>query len=190
VQKILTLNKEKKRIALIRNFIIVLILLLAATGYLYFNRIRLKLNLKQQQAQADAENAREQLTLFTENLREKTKLIENLQGQLLNKELNEEQIEHIHELSQHSILTDEDWEQFKSLFNKVYPAFLIDLKLKVSDITLAEQRMAALIKLKMTPKDAATMLGISQNSVYKSRQRLRQRLGLEHDEDLEIFFST
>jgi tetratricopeptide (TPR) repeat protein len=188
VQKILTLNKEKKRIALIRNFIIALILSLAAVGYLYFNRVRLKLKMKQQQFQAEAVYAREQLNLFTENLREKNKLVETLQEQLLNKELNEEQIEHIHELSQHSILTDQDWEQFKVLFNKVYPAFLIDLKQKVSDITLAEQRMAALIKLKVTPKDAATMLGISQNSVYKSRQRLRQRLGLAEDDDLEIYF--
>src|SRR5688500_5060505 len=187
VIRILELNKEKKRIALIRNFIIALILLLAVAGYLYLNRARLKMQFKQQQAEAESMNARAQLSLFTENLREKTKLVESLQDQLLNKELNEEQIEHINRLSHHTILTDEDWEQFKTLFNKVYPGFFVDLKRHVNDITVAEQRMAALVKLQISSKDAALMLGISQNSIYKTRQRLRQRLGFDHDAELETY---
>ena len=187
VLRILELNKEKKRIALIRNFIIALILLLAIAGYLFLNRQRLKLQFKQQQAEAEAQIAREQLKSFTENLREKTKLVENLQEQLLNKELTEEQIGHINELSHYTILTDEDWEQFKTLFNKVYPGFFVDLKRQVTDITVAEQRMAALVKLQISSKDAALMLGISQNSIYKTRQRLRQRLGFEHDAELETY---
>jgi len=32
------------------------------------------------------------------------------------------------------------------------------------------------------------MLGISQNSIYKTRQRLRQRLGIEKDDEMDFFF--
>lgn len=92
------------------------------------------------------------------------------------------------ELANYTILTDADWDRFKNLFTKVYPGFFIGLKHHVPDITLAEQRMAALIKLNIPNKDAAAMLGISHNSIYKTRQRLRQRLRIERDEEMDQFF--
>lgn len=194
IHAIQALVKDKKRIQVIRNFMILLLMVLASTGYLYLNRIRLRNKLKQQealeakrQAEAQAAHAREQLETFTHNLREKTNLIENLQEQLLHRETNEEQIRHITELSHHVILTDEDWERFKFLFDSVYPGFLHNLKRKSSDITVAELRMAALCKLQLGIKECASILGISPNSVHKTRYRLKQRLGLEQDADLESF---
>ena len=47
---------------------------------------------------------------------------------------------------------------------------------KFIDITISEQRMAALTRLRLTTSQVASMLGISVDSVHKSRQRLRQRL--------------
>ena len=197
IHRILQLNKEKNRIKLIRNFIIVLAILGAAFGFLYFNRQRLKMRLRQQEAleaksaaEAKAKAASEQLNDFTQRVLEKTNLVEKLQDELKQRELSEEQLHYINELSQHSILTDADWEQFKNLFEKVYPGFFIRLKNEVPDITIAEQRMAALSKLQVSAKEAATLLGISHNSVNKTRSRLRQRLGLHPEIDLETYFAA
>ncbi|HEX3165851.1 MAG TPA: hypothetical protein VHQ93_06290, partial [Chitinophagaceae bacterium] len=74
---------------------------------------------------------------------------------------------------------------FKSLFEKIYPGFFINLKEKFPDITLAEQRMAALTRLQLTPRQMASMLGISVDSVHKTRQRLRQRLRINPESSLE-----
>lgn len=196
VHRVQALNKEKNRIKLIRNFTIVLTLLITAFGLLYLNRARLKLKLRQQEAyereriaKAEAQSSKEQLNIFTQRMLEKNALVETLQEQLLKKELNETQIQYITELSNHTILTDKDWEEFKGLFEKVYPGFFITLKNKAPDITLAEQRIAALSKLRVESKEAATLLGVSPNTISKSRQRLRQRLGLDPDTDLEAFFS-
>jgi len=196
VNRVITLSKEKKRITLIRNFSIALIVLLALTGYMILNRQKLKLKLRQQEAQEakriaeqDAAQAREQLEVFTNHLMAKTSLVENLQEQLMKRELDEEQILRISELSQHTILTDVDWEKFRSMFEKVYPGFFHALKQQSSDITLAELRMAALCKLQVPSKEAANLLGISPNSVNKTRQRLRSRLGLDVNEDLEVYFA-
>jgi DNA-binding CsgD family transcriptional regulator len=65
------------------------------------------------------------------------------------------------------------------------------MKLKDSfpDITSAEQRMAALTRLRLTTRQIASMLGISVDSVHKSRQRLRQRLNLAADASLEEVLS-
>ncbi|HXR82179.1 MAG TPA: tetratricopeptide repeat protein, partial [Saprospiraceae bacterium] len=180
IHKIKTLNKEKARIKLVRNFIVTIILMLALVGFMILNRQKLKLKVRRQEAleakriaEQDASLAKEQLNNFTRTLIEKTTLAETLQAQLMEKEISEEQSEHIAELTGHAILTDEDWDNFKSLFENVYPHFFQTLKKATEGITIAEQRMASLIKLKVPAKKAAIILGISPNSVYKTRQRLR-----------------
>ncbi len=195
VYTIMTLHKEKKKIALIRNFIIVLILLLIIVGFLLFNRQKLKFKIhqhaaleSQRKAEADAAESIQRLNDFTQNLVAKTSLIEKLKHQLLHKETNADQIQRISELTQHTILTEEDWEKFKALFEKVYPGFFHALRIKSVDITGAELRMAALCKLQVPSKEAANLLGISPNSVNKTRQRLRHRLGLDTEVNLELYF--
>lgn len=196
IHQIESLNKEKKRVALIRNFSVALALLITALSLVYSNRKRLKMQLQQQQmqeekdrARAEAEAAREQLNIFTDQIIKKNMLLESLGEKLSEKELTEHQIQQISVLTHHTILTDEDWERFKQLFEKIYPGFFHSLKKKAIDITVAEQRIAALSKLHISSKEASNLLGISPASVNKTRQRLRARLGLDAEVDLEHFFS-
>ena len=186
------LNKEKRSQLILRNIIIAAIIVLAFIVVLTVNRQRLKEKLKTEKAeqekirmQQEVASAKEQLKMFTENIVEKTNLIEKLESQVKGKEISSEQHLLISELSHQTILTEEDWNQFKSLFEKIYPAFFISLKEKFPDITLAEQRMAALTRLQLTPKQMASMLGISVDSVHKTRQRLRQRLRINPEKSLE-----
>jgi DNA-binding CsgD family transcriptional regulator len=123
--------------------------------------------------------------MFTENIIAKTNLIEKLELRVKGKEVTSEQHSIISELTQQTILTEQDWYKFKSLFEKIYPGFFIKLKEKFPDITVAEQRMAALTRLRLTTKQIASMLGISVDSVHKSRQRLRQRFQVGTDANLE-----
>ena len=117
------LNKEKRSQVMFRNILIVGIVLLSVIGLLYLNRSRIKLHYKEQTAKAEVKSAKEQLQLFTQNIIEKTELVERLQQQLLTKELDHEQQELIVELSRTTILTEEDWEKFKTNFEKIYPGF-------------------------------------------------------------------
>ena len=190
--KIRELQKEKQTEAVQRNFIIAAIILCATIALLLLNRQRIKFRYRQQlalQQKAAAEKematAKEQLSMFTQNLIEKTNLIEKLEQQVANKKLSFEQQQLANELSLQTILTEEDWEKFKTLFEKIYPGFFRNLKEKVTDITLAEQRMAALTRLHLSINQIASILGISPNSVYKTRQRLRQRLNLQPEKNIE-----
>ena len=130
------------------------------------------------------------MELFKQNMIEKATLIEKLQEQVQVKETTAEQMQIIDELSQQTILTEADWDKFKKLFDKIYPGFFIKLKEKATDITIAEQRMAALTRLHLTPKQMASMLGISPLSVHKTRQRLRQRLHVTADNNLEEMITS
>jgi hypothetical protein len=186
------LNKEKQAEELKRNFVIAAIVLISVIALLYVNRLTLKFRHKEQlaseqQKRADAEiaAAQEQLQLFTQNLVEKTSLIEQLQEQLNHRSLTLEQQELLSNISNITILTETDWEKFKMLFEKIYPGFFTNLKEKVSDITVAEQRMAALTRLHLSINQIASILGISPNSVYKTKQRLRQRLNVDPEVNIE-----
>jgi tetratricopeptide (TPR) repeat protein/DNA-binding CsgD family transcriptional regulator len=186
------INKEREAEKLKRNFILGLIVMFAALVILLLNRQRQKSIHRQElafkekvAAETEVAAAREQLNMFKQNIIEKTNLIEKLEEQVHYRETNSEQLAIADELSRQTILTEDDWDKFKRLFEKIYPGFFTKLKEKAPDITLAEQRMAALTRLHLTTKQIASMLGISVDSVHKTRQRLRQRLHLHVDVNLE-----
>jgi len=184
------LHKEKEAETLKRNFLLATIILVAAIIILILTRQRQKLKYQQRLTQSEMVAARERLNVFTQNLFEKSTLIENLQLQLQDKEHNAEQQRVIDELSHQSILTEDDWAKFKSLFEKIHPGFFLKLKQKSADITLAEQRTAALTRLEFPTRQIASLLGISVDSVHKARQRLRQRYNFHSEAELEKFLSS
>lgn len=186
------LNKEKRSQLLLRNILIASIIVMSLVVVMAVNRQRLKEKLKTAKAEQekfrmeqDIDSAKDQLKMFTENIIEKTNLIEKLETQVKGKEAISEQHEIMSELSKQTILTEEDWNKFKTLFEKIHPSFFIKLKEKFPDITLAEQRMAALTRLRLTTKQIASMSGISVDSVHKSRQRLRQRFQVSVEGNLD-----
>ena len=187
--KIQKLNREKKNQLLTRNLIIACIVLLGLVGFLYLNKLRVKHLHKEQlalqQKNAAEQQAREQLSALTQNLIERTALAEDLQMQISRQSESEKKQDLIHTLSNLTILTEADWEKFKNLFEQLYPCFFVNLKEKIPDISIAESRMAALSKLNFSTSQVASVLGISQNSVYKSRQRLRQRMGSASDAEMQ-----
>jgi tetratricopeptide (TPR) repeat protein len=196
VFKIRGLQKEKNAEERERNFIIAAIVFVAVVGLLILNRQRLKFGYQRQlafqqkvAAEKEVAAAKEQLDMFTQSIIEKTKLIEQLEKQVTNKPLTDEQQQLANELSRQTILTEEDWEKYKILFEKIYPGFFLKLKEIIPDITVAERRMAALIRLHLNTREMAAMLGISSDSVYKSRQRLRKRLQLADDVTIETYLT-
>jgi tetratricopeptide (TPR) repeat protein len=196
VSAIRELQKEKDAEARERIFIIAAIVLAAAVALVILNRQRLKFRYEQRlafqqkvAAEKEVAAAKEQLNMFTQNIIEKTKLIEKLEQEAVSKPLTDEQQKLANELSNQTILTEEDWEKFKKLFEKIYPGFFLKLKEMMPDITAAEQRMAAVTRLHLNTKQTASMLGISPDSVYKIRQRLRKRLQLTDDVTTETYLT-
>jgi tetratricopeptide (TPR) repeat protein len=196
VSEIRELQKEKDAEARERNFIIAAIVLTAIVGLLILNRQRLKFRYQQQlafqqkvAAEQEVAAAKEQLNMFTQSIIEKTKLIEQLEQQVADKPLTDTQQQLANELCHQTILTEEDWEKFKALFEKIYPRFFSKLKELVPDITVGELRMAALTRLHLNTKEMASMLGISPDSVYKIRQRLRKRLQLNDEVTTEAYLT-
>ncbi|CAN5459134.1 hypothetical protein BH10BAC3_BH10BAC3_29750 [soil metagenome] len=194
IQKI---NRQKQAELLWRNIIIGFILVISLVALLFTNWQRLKEKIKSQSAQQEKKliqqemnSANEQLKMFTANIVEKTTFIEKLELQLKGRENTTEQQAIITELTLQTILTEDDWTTFKNLLEKIYPGFFHRLKENYIGITVAEQRMAALLKLRLTTKEAASMLGISTESARKTRQRLKHRLNLSSEINLEEYVAS
>jgi DNA-binding CsgD family transcriptional regulator len=182
--------EQEQRDRWMRNWIISGIVVAATVIILLLSRQNRILQLekqmahvKQQAADAEIAAARQQLDLFTRSLHEKTRLLDQLQEQVTTAG-NGLHTEIIRDITRQTILTEEDWQSFRASFDKIYPGFFIRLRQAAPDITMAEQRMAALTLLNMNGREVAAVLGISPESVRKTRQRLRQRLQLEGQDDL------
>jgi tetratricopeptide (TPR) repeat protein len=181
------LQKEKRAEVTIRNLMLAGIVALVIIGLLFYNRQRLKhlhenqLALqKQQAAEIEIRDAGDQLAFFTRNMLEKNEMIAQL-----HERLSQQQQTVNDELVQHTILTEDDWQHFRSLFEKAYPGFFERIKSQWPEITTAEIRLAALIRLKLDNKQIASMQGISPVTVRSTKTRLRQRLAITLEEGLE-----
>lgn len=184
------LEASKDRQILMRNALIVILLLLALIGIMWFKRIQQNKLLADQKL----DQAQRELNMYTKSLMEKNEIIQSIREQLDTvrssaNQIGDERSANISELINTTILTDEDWRQFRQLFDVVYPGFLVRLKEKLTDLTPAETRLLALTKLQIPPKDMANMLGISADSIKKTKYRLRKKLNLPEEGSLEELVS-
>jgi DNA-binding CsgD family transcriptional regulator len=83
------------------------------------------------------------------------------------------------------ILTHTDWEKFKEQFEQHYPDFYVKLHDKHPKLTPSEIRLVTLIKLQFSTKKMANILGISPQSIIKTRYRLKKKLKLAKDINLD-----
>lgn len=85
------------------------------------------------------------------------------------------------------ILTNKDWETFKYYFEQAHKGYLLRLRTAYPDLSDAEERLFLLLKMNFNSQEISAILGISADSVKKGRQRLRKRLQLDRDTNLEQF---
>ena len=180
------LEAARSRQVIMRNGLLIILLLGGLTTFMWIKRMQAK----RQADLKELDSAQHELMTFTRSLRDKNELIQSFkleieqmknQGQL--REYNRSI--HLGELMNSNLLTDEDWKRFRQLFDVVHPGFLVRVKEKFSDLTPSEMRLLALVKLQLPSRDMAEMLGISSESIYKTRYRLRKKINLPEDGSLE-----
>jgi DNA-directed RNA polymerase specialized sigma24 family protein len=139
-----------------------------------------------------------ELSNFTQSLREKNNIIENLKNDIEKRAISDdteapnfskesEKDSFLNQLTQETILTEEQWRSFRHKFERVHYGFFQKFVHEVPEATESELRLAALTKLKMTNNEIAAMLGISPESVNKTRYRLRKKI--DKEEGLEGILS-
>lgn len=201
-QEIALLRAKQERAGLLRNALIAGLVLLVIIGILVYNRQRLKIRknrtelentrLKEQQLVQDLAFKNRQLTTHSLHLVQKNEAMKELKENI--SEISQEDdgaiprdLQNMKNMVDYSFNLDEDWEQFRLYFEEVHTGFFDILKERYPDLTSNELRLSALVKLKLTSKEIATILGIASNSVKTARYRLRKKLGMETEENLTDF---
>lgn len=170
-----------------RNYILVISALLITILFFFYYRYRqqqqikiLKLNKKKETAEKNyyesqkiIKEANELLTQFRFKLKQNNTLIETL------KNGDHQKTPNYSDLQATTILTKEDWVNFRKQFDKVYPNYYYSLREVYPQLSPAEIRYLCLVKLNLRQNEIASALGISDSSVRVTWHRMRKKLGVE-----------
>ncbi|MBF5027020.1 tetratricopeptide repeat protein [Planobacterium oryzisoli] len=115
------------------------------------------------------------------HLRHKDRQIAKLQSemeQVSQSNLNEfEQESHaLSKLLESHLMTDENWQQFKREFMKLQPEFYKQLTREFPELRESAHRILILKRLGFSNLEIARLLGVSQDAIKKSLQRVKLKL--------------
>lgn len=88
------------------------------------------------------------------------------------------------------IKKDDYWSQFKQLFNETYKNFEKQLNDKYPNLTQNDHRLCSFIKMKLNNREIASVLNISSSSVEQSKYRIKKKMNLDKDEDLNTYLQN
>ncbi|WP_422360023.1 ligand-binding sensor domain-containing protein [Reichenbachiella sp.] len=86
--------------------------------------------------------------------------------------------------------SDNNWERFEMYFDESHQDFIKKLKEKQPDLTKSSINLCAFIKLDLSTKEIASLMNISVSGVEKRRYRLRKKLNLDSDINLQAFLES
>ncbi|WP_153639777.1 triple tyrosine motif-containing protein [Prolixibacter sp. NT017] len=83
-----------------------------------------------------------------------------------------------------NISSHDDWQIFETNFEQAHEQFLRKIKDDFPDLTAKDLRMCAYLRMNLSSKEIAPLLGITVRGVENHRYRLRKKMGLSHDDNL------
>lgn len=99
----------------------------------------------------------------------------------------EARMKELKDLVQHGLQSDKYWDNFLKHFDIAHQQFFRFLHEKHPDLTINEEKHCAFLKIKLSNKEVATILGVAPDTVKKARQRLKKKLCLTSDDSLKSY---
>jgi cell division protein FtsB len=175
---------EQVNTAWLQGVMISSLLLISLVGWYAFDQRRKKTLLKKEIAQNRKNHALSQLECYVTGLRERNELLEKSIKELKESNFYSDSSlmpqpdisAPLYALLKNMMLTEKDWQLFNQLFEEAYPEFFGQLTVNAADLTSFHRRLLMLTKLTVSSKEIAFMMGMTVESIRKSRQRLRKKL--------------
>ncbi len=82
------------------------------------------------------------------------------------------------------------WEDFKSRFMLLHNGFMEKLQSNFKDLTINEVKLCCFLKMNMSNKEIAQLLNSSLDSIDKSRYRLRKKLNIDSETNINYFLNS
>ncbi len=148
--------------------------------------------LKRENLTQSLEHSKNEVTNLALSLMQRVEFSENLQKlikklQRTNNVSKDEMLKQINELLITNLRTDKEHANFQLYLENINSLFYKNLKEKFPDITEKEMKLSALLRCDFSSKEIAIIEGISPSSVDMARYRLRKKLGLSVNENLNSY---
>ncbi len=147
-----------------------------------------------EKARQEVEFKNRELSSYTVNFVQKNRLFEELSESI--KEIKEQsepalkkKLSSVERIVNKHIRVDEDWKDFKLRFENVHSGFFERLHEKFPSLTNNDLRLSVLVKMNFSIKEIGEMFGISPESVKTARYRLKKKLNLPSEQNLNDFLN-
>lgn len=151
------------------------------------------IKLQNEKLQTDIEYKNSQLALNTMAIIRKNQLLQDIATELENLKdelgyrIPNKYYNRITKLITQNIESEHDWKIFEQLFDQAHHDFFKRLKKMYPALTPSDLRLCAYLRLNLSSKEIAPLLNITIRGVEERRYRLRKRLELGADDNLNDF---
>lgn len=94
----------------------------------------------------------------------------------------------INALLNNNMDAEEDWKTFLIKFEQKHPTFFKFLKTNYPQLTANDLKLCACLKLNLDSKEIASLMNVSVRAVENSRYRLRKKIDIPSNQNLNDFF--
>ncbi|SMD36375.1 Tetratricopeptide repeat-containing protein [Reichenbachiella faecimaris] len=165
---------------------------LTLIGVLAFFNLRSRTNLKQAKLeeekavlQLELEKRQAQLSAHTLHMIHHKNGLEEIEQHLVELDgVGKQKIKNVISINK---AQEKDWDNFNNYFSDVHAQFFDILKSHHQDLTQSEIRLCALVRMNLANNEIATLLNIEPKSVKMARYRLKKKLTLEEEQDLNSY---
>jgi tetratricopeptide (TPR) repeat protein len=183
------INNKIKNQRIIEIIMFFFTLLLLTTLYVFYDRSKLKHKIQKKELAekntiitSELELAYIKLDKFTQiriqNDHEKHRNSHNIKN-------NENIISKL--IYESNLNTENDWSEFKRLFEKAHPKYIQNIKIKLPKISAAELRFMTVYKLNLSINEMSLILNISPDAVRKSKKRLSLKIAQNLNQSFDDF---
>jgi len=202
------LTKDKKIYRLKMNILIAVLIIIFLSGVLLTVRYKIIVKKQNQLREKDAElhhaqqellkselNSKDNdLMSFALHIVQKNKLLKELGTNLkeLSKNSDPDTNKKLREMSlyiKQMLQIQEDIDLFDQKVSQTYDGFFHKIKEHFPTLTKNEERLCALLKLKLSSKEIASINNTSIKAVEMSRYRLRKKCGIDNNTSLTDYIS-
>jgi DNA-binding CsgD family transcriptional regulator/cbb3-type cytochrome oxidase subunit 3 len=107
--------------------------------------------------------------------------IEWLKNKSAIQEEEKNRLSKIEKLKKQSILTKEDWQEFKTKFAVLFPKMTQEIEQKYPKTTQAEKRLLMLEYLGFSTEEIAVKVGVNKNTIYQTKRRFKNKYAFSSD---------
>ena len=89
-----------------------------------------------------------------------------------------------------SKISDDTWQRFEIAFHSANNNFKKSILSQFPSLTQKDLKLCIFLKLDLSTKDIASILNVESDSIKVARYRLRKKMNLTKEQNLQSFIST